>query len=102
MNGIEVIETMTDSNSSKLFHMSGVLADPETRKIMKHLALPTCIHTDSIPDSLDISKSHIISRLITLEKIGITNSEKEKTKNGFCKKYWLSEKGSNLTNKLIK
>ena len=101
MNALKILDNMTDSENKEFFYFAGILARPITQSVLKYLSAPKCIRTDDIPITFLATKQQIISRLIDLEKFGIAKSEKAKTKDGYCKKYWLSEKGSDLVHKIM-
>ncbi len=104
MNNIEkIIEKFEGSEERQMFQFAGMLTDPLTRKIMAKLASPQSpISVDSIPTKLDADKGAVISRLSKLERVGLLSSEKVKAENGFCKKYFINEKGKNLVSNYMK
>lgn len=98
-----VIGRLEDNDERQVFRLAGMFADPLTRKIMAKLASPQSpISVDSIPPVLEGERGAVISRLSKLEQAGLLNSEKTPTKNGFCKKYSINDKGKSLVSKYMK
>ncbi len=93
-----IFEKFQDSEEREIFQFAGMLTDPLTRRIMAKLASPQSpISTDSIPTTkLNGDKGAVISRLSKLERTGLLTSEKIKAEGGFCKKYFINEKGRNF------
>ena len=98
-----VIEKLQEEDERQMFQLAGMLTDPLTRRIMAKLASPRSpISTDSMPLKLDGEKGAIISRLSKLERVGLLTSEKVKAEGGFCKKYFINEKGKSLVSKYMR
>ncbi len=98
-----LMEKLGSDDYTKFFHLAGVVADPVTRKVLAKLASPQSpISIDSIPvDKIGATKPVIITRLVQLEKIGFVRSEKVKSQHGYCKKYFINDKGNDIVNKLM-
>ena len=100
---ISLMEKLGSDNYTKFFHLAGIVADPVTRKVLAKLASPQSpISVDSIPiDKIGADKSVIITRLVQLEKLGLVRSDKVKSQHGYCKKYFINDKGIQIVDKLM-
>lgn len=98
-----LMEKLGSDDYTKFFHLAGVVADPITRKVLAKLASPQSpISIDSIPvDKIGADKPMIINRLVQLEKLGLVKSEKVKSQHGYCKKYFINDKGVEIVDKLM-
>ena len=90
-----ILGKLPEAERNEVFQFAGMLTDPLTRRIMAKLAsLQSPISTDSVPvGKLEGDKGTVISRLSNLERVGLVRSEKTPAENGFCKKYFINEKG---------
>lgn len=104
MENTDILEGLDETERKQLFHLAGIIADPITRRILAKLSSQQSpISVDSIPlEKLDASKPQVVTRLTKLEKMGWVKSEKVKSQNGFCKKYFINEKGQTIVSKLMK
>jgi len=104
MDNIDILKKLGETESTQFFHLAGVVADPITRRILAKLdSNQSPISVDSIPiEKLDAKKPQIITRLVKLEKMGLVRAETVKSQNGFCKKYFINEKGTDIVSKLMR
>ena len=96
-----LLQKLGTNNYTKYFGFAGILAEPATRIVLAKLAdMP--ISTDAVPaDEIGVEKFMIITRLVNLEKMGLAKSEKVKSDQGYCKKYFINKRGIETVNKLI-
>lgn len=98
---VSSMDKLDDDDERRVFRLAGMLTEPLTRKIMARLASPQSpISVDSIPKGLG-DRGAVISRLTRLELAGLLRSESVKAENGFCKKYFINDKGRDLVSKYM-
>jgi len=103
MDNIDILEKLGETERTQFFHLAGVVADPITRRILAKLASnQSPISIDSIPlERLEAGKPQIVTRLVKLEKMGLVRAETVKSQNGFCKKYFINERGTDIVSKIM-
>lgn len=94
------LEKLSDADERRAFELAGMLVDPLTRGIMARLAGQGPVSADGVPEGPG-GRGAVISRLARLERAGLLESEKAKAEDGFCKKYFINEKGKEIVSRYM-